>query len=223
MSRELMELVLPRLAQRLNRQLRRYKAGQMDDATFSHRFEVLLQQQHAWLANRGFPELDAALAVHGAVLVLSGPGLRKPRKNPSPWRSSNTGPCALPRQTSPSNTASASVGRRNASAPWWPTTPSEQGTAQTASSLTYFPPSHTSFPSFAYLGFIVQSHPTGRPSRLFLIRRPWCLMRMSPGGNTCLSTNLSFMEGKRSASQKTEKTLLRANGRSGPIVPRSTL
>jgi len=76
MNRELMELVLPRLAQRLNRQLRRYKSGQMDDATFSRRFEVLLQQQHAWLANRGFPELDAAVAVHGAVLVLSGPGLR---------------------------------------------------------------------------------------------------------------------------------------------------
>jgi len=76
MNRELMELVLPRLAQRLNRQLRRYKAGQLDDAQFSRRFELLLQQQHAWLANRGFPELDAALAVHGAVLVLSGPGLR---------------------------------------------------------------------------------------------------------------------------------------------------
>jgi hypothetical protein len=76
MSRELMDLVLPRLAQRLNRQLRRYKAGQLDDAQFSRRFEVLLQQQHAWLANRGFPELDAALAVHGAVLVLSAPGLR---------------------------------------------------------------------------------------------------------------------------------------------------
>jgi hypothetical protein len=76
MSRELIELVLPRLAQRLNRQLRRYQAGQMDDAQFSRRFEQLLQQQHAWLANRGFPEVDAAVAVHGAVLVLSGPGLR---------------------------------------------------------------------------------------------------------------------------------------------------
>ncbi len=76
MSRELIELVLPRLAQRLNRQLRRYQAGQLDDAQFSRRFEELLQQQHAWLANRGFPEVESAVAVHGAVLVLSGPGLR---------------------------------------------------------------------------------------------------------------------------------------------------
>jgi hypothetical protein len=76
MSRELMEVVLPRLAQRLNRQLRRYRAGQLDEAQFSRRFEKLLQQQHAWLANRGISEVDAAVTVHGAVLVLSGPGLR---------------------------------------------------------------------------------------------------------------------------------------------------
>jgi hypothetical protein len=76
MSRELMELVLPRLAQRLNRQLRRYRAGELDDAQFSHKFETLLQQQYTWLANQGIPEVEAALAVHGAVLVLSGPGLR---------------------------------------------------------------------------------------------------------------------------------------------------
>jgi hypothetical protein len=76
MSRELMELVLPRLAQRLNRQLRRYRDGQLDEAQFSRRFERLLQQQHAWLANRGISDVDAAVTVHGAVLVLSGPGLR---------------------------------------------------------------------------------------------------------------------------------------------------
>src|SRR5215475_2735124 len=76
MSRELMDLVLPRLAQRLNRQLRRYRAGQLDEAQFSRRFERLLQQQHAWLANRGISDVDAAVTVHGAVLVLSGPGLR---------------------------------------------------------------------------------------------------------------------------------------------------
>jgi hypothetical protein len=76
MSRELMEIVLPRLAQRLNRQLRRYRAGKLDDAQFSRKFEVLLQQQYAWLARQGIPELEAAVAVHGAVLVLSGPGLR---------------------------------------------------------------------------------------------------------------------------------------------------
>jgi len=76
MSHELMDLVLPRLAQRLNRQLRRYRAGQLDESQFSRRFERLLQQQHAWLANRGISDVDAAVTVHGAVLVLSGPGLR---------------------------------------------------------------------------------------------------------------------------------------------------
>lgn len=76
MSRELLELILPRLAKRLDRQLRRYQSGRLDDKGFSQRFESMLQEQHAWLANRGYPELDAAVAVHGAVLVLSGPGLR---------------------------------------------------------------------------------------------------------------------------------------------------
>jgi hypothetical protein len=76
MSRELLELILPRLAKRLNRQLRRYQAGQLNENQFSQRFELLLQQQHTWLSNRGYPELDSAVAVHGAVLVLSGPGLR---------------------------------------------------------------------------------------------------------------------------------------------------
>lgn len=76
MSKELMDIVLPRLAQRLNRQLRRYRAGELDDAQFSRKFESLLQQQYSWLANQGIPEVEAAVAVHGAVLVLSGPGLR---------------------------------------------------------------------------------------------------------------------------------------------------
>jgi hypothetical protein len=76
MSKELMELVLPRLAQRLNRQLRRYRAGELSEAQFSRRFEALLQQQYSWLANQGIPEVDAAVAVHGAVLVLSSPGLQ---------------------------------------------------------------------------------------------------------------------------------------------------
>ncbi|MHB1427014.1 MAG: hypothetical protein ACYC3I_27985 [Gemmataceae bacterium] len=76
MSKELMDIVLPRLAQRLNRQLRRYRAGELDDDQFSRKFETLLQQQFSWLANQGIPEVEAAIAVHGAVLVLSGPGLR---------------------------------------------------------------------------------------------------------------------------------------------------
>lgn len=76
MSKDLMELVLPRLAQRLNRHLRRYRAGELDDDQFSEKFETLLQQQYNWLANQGISELEAAVTVHGAVLVLSSPGLR---------------------------------------------------------------------------------------------------------------------------------------------------
>jgi hypothetical protein len=76
MSKQLMDIVLPRLAQRLNRQLRRYRAGELNDSEFSRKFEDLLQQQFAWLANQGIPEVEAAIAVHGAVLVLSSPGLR---------------------------------------------------------------------------------------------------------------------------------------------------
>lgn len=76
MSKELMDLVLPRLAQRLNRHLRRYRAGELSETQFSQRFEALLQQQYSWLANKGIPEVEAAIAVHGAVLVLSSPGLQ---------------------------------------------------------------------------------------------------------------------------------------------------
>jgi len=76
MSHDLLDLVLPRLAKRLNRQLRRFRAGEMDEGQFSHRFELLLQQQHAWLANRGIGDVEAAEVVHGAVIVLSAPGLK---------------------------------------------------------------------------------------------------------------------------------------------------
>ncbi len=76
MNRELMELILPRMARRLNRQLRRYEAGELSDDQFEHKFECLVQQQYDWLASKGISELDAALTIHGAVLVLSGPGLR---------------------------------------------------------------------------------------------------------------------------------------------------
>lgn len=75
-SRELMQVVLPRLARPLYRQLKRYRAGQLDDSEFTQGFETLLRRQHAWLAERGVPESHAALAIHGAVLILSSPGLR---------------------------------------------------------------------------------------------------------------------------------------------------
>jgi hypothetical protein len=76
MSKQLMNFVLPRLARPLYRQLQRYRAGELDDRQFTRGFESLLRRQHAWLAQRGVPEVRAALAIHGAVLVLSGPGLR---------------------------------------------------------------------------------------------------------------------------------------------------
>ena len=76
MSKQIMEVVLPRLARRLYKQLRRYRAGEINDAEFTKAFESLLQNQHSWLASRGVSDSRAAVAIHGAVLVLSGPGLR---------------------------------------------------------------------------------------------------------------------------------------------------
>src|SRR5258708_36045950 len=76
MSRQWMEVVFPRLAKPLYHQLKRYRAGKLDDEQFTHGFESLLRRLHNWLARRGVPETRAALDIHGAVLVLSGPGLR---------------------------------------------------------------------------------------------------------------------------------------------------
>ncbi|MBY0526050.1 MAG: hypothetical protein K2R98_21830 [Gemmataceae bacterium] len=75
MSKQLMEIVLPRLARRLHGQLKRYHAGKLDDAQFTRSFESLLQRQYAWLAEHGVSEKRAALALHSAVLILSRPGL----------------------------------------------------------------------------------------------------------------------------------------------------
>jgi hypothetical protein len=76
MSKQLMELVLPRLARPLYRQLQRFQAGQWDEDQFTRGFEALLQRQHTWLTQRGVSEARAALTIHAAVLILSGPGLR---------------------------------------------------------------------------------------------------------------------------------------------------
>lgn len=73
---QLMKVVLPRLARPLYRQLQRYRAGKISDEEFTRDFDSLLRRQHAWLASHGVSEVRAALAIHGAVLVLSGPGLR---------------------------------------------------------------------------------------------------------------------------------------------------
>jgi|SRR6516165_4126660 hypothetical protein len=76
MSKQLIEVVLPRLARTLYRELKRYRAGKLDEAQFSQVFENLLQNQHTWLMTHGISEMRAAVAIHAAVLVLSRPGLR---------------------------------------------------------------------------------------------------------------------------------------------------
>jgi len=76
MSKQLVELVLPRLARTLYRELQRYRAGKVSETQFTRSFEDLLQKQHSWLTDRGVSQVRAALAIHGAVLVLSNPGLR---------------------------------------------------------------------------------------------------------------------------------------------------
>jgi hypothetical protein len=76
MSRQLIEVVLPRLAKRLYRELRRYQDGHLDDSQFTHLFENLLHRQHSWLIEHGTSSVQAALVIHSAVLILSDPGLR---------------------------------------------------------------------------------------------------------------------------------------------------
>jgi hypothetical protein len=76
MSKQLMEVILPRLAKPLYHHLERYRSGELNDRQFTRRFEHLLQKQHAWLAQRGVSSARAALAIHAGVLVLSLPGLR---------------------------------------------------------------------------------------------------------------------------------------------------
>jgi hypothetical protein len=76
MARQLMEIVLPRLARPLQHHLERYQLGEMTEAQFTRKFERVLQRQHDWLARRGVQEGRAAVAIHAAVIILSQPGLR---------------------------------------------------------------------------------------------------------------------------------------------------
>src|SRR5260370_36905511 len=76
MNNQLIEIVLPRLARPLYHQLQQYQSGQMDDDQFTRSFESLLRRQHVWLAKHGVPAARAALAIHGAVLVLRAPGMK---------------------------------------------------------------------------------------------------------------------------------------------------
>jgi hypothetical protein len=76
MSKQLMEIVLPRLARPLYRHLERYWVGEISDQQFTKRFEGLLRRQHAWLSKHGISDARAALAIHAALLVLSKSGLK---------------------------------------------------------------------------------------------------------------------------------------------------
>jgi len=76
MNKALMDVVIPRLARPLSKNLERYRSGELDDRQFTKRFESLLRKQHDWLAKRGVSAARAALAIHAGVLVLSLPGLR---------------------------------------------------------------------------------------------------------------------------------------------------
>jgi hypothetical protein len=76
MSKQLMEVVLPRLARPLYQHLEQFQLGRLDELQFTKRFEKELQRQHHWLAKRGIEVARAAVAIHAAVIVLSLPGLR---------------------------------------------------------------------------------------------------------------------------------------------------
>jgi hypothetical protein len=76
MAKQLMEIVLPRLARPLYRHLEQFQLGQLSEDEFTAKFERELQKQHVWLAKRGIEAARAAVAIHAAVIVLSLPGLR---------------------------------------------------------------------------------------------------------------------------------------------------
>jgi hypothetical protein len=76
MAKQLMEVVLPRLARPLYQHLEEFQLGRLSEVQFTRRFEKELQKQHHWLAKHGIEVAKAAVAIHAAVIVLSLPGLR---------------------------------------------------------------------------------------------------------------------------------------------------
>ena len=76
MAKQLMEIVLPRLARPLYQHLEELQLGRLSEVQFNRRFEKELQKQHHWLAQHGIEAVKAAIAIHAAVIVLSLPGLR---------------------------------------------------------------------------------------------------------------------------------------------------
>ena len=99
MSNQLVEAVLPRLARKLYQELRHLKEGKLSEGEFTQGFEELLEQQHTWLISQGASEVQAALAIHGAVLVLSAPGTAEEAGaygRHAPWKCWNFGRFATP-------------------------------------------------------------------------------------------------------------------------------
>jgi hypothetical protein len=76
MAKQLMDIVLPRLARPLYQHLEQFQLGKLDEDQFTRKFEKELQKQHHWLAKHGIEVAKAAVAIHAAVIVLSLPGLR---------------------------------------------------------------------------------------------------------------------------------------------------
>ena len=105
MSKQLMEIVLPRLARPLYQHLEQFQLGKLNELQFTRRFEKELQKQHHWLAERGIEVAKAAVAIHAAVIVLSLPGLRVEAKEGNTplevleFRASAKPPTMLPKTT----------------------------------------------------------------------------------------------------------------------------
>jgi hypothetical protein len=76
MQKPLLDMVLPRLAKTLFREIQRYRDGELVESEFPECFETLLRRQHAWLMRRGMSDINAAIAIHGAILLLSAPGFK---------------------------------------------------------------------------------------------------------------------------------------------------
>lgn len=76
MAKQIMEIVLPRLARPLYQHLEQFQLGRLDEDQFTRKFEKELQRQHHWLSKHGIEAARAAVAIHAAVIVLSLPGLR---------------------------------------------------------------------------------------------------------------------------------------------------
>ena len=76
MNKQLMKMVLPRLAQAAVLAAAKVPDGTAQRLQFSEHFEELLQKQHHWLSQKGISAAKAAITIHAAVLVLSQPGLR---------------------------------------------------------------------------------------------------------------------------------------------------